>query len=368
MTSSTQGRTGVRRRVPVAIVAGVVLLAIPVYADRFWLNLGSFAFAAAIGAVGLMILVGRVGQLSLAHSFFLAVGAYGYIWLSSPAGEESWGLGLPSLPAAVIAVALAGLAGLAFSPLAGRLKGIYLGVASLALVFIGQHVLFTAEPLTGGYNGRNVPELTIGSFQVFGVEPELSVFGVPLRQAERGWYVTLLILVLTTVFAVLVLRSRVGRAFAAIRDGEVHAAALGVRVARYRSVAFTLSSVYAGLAGVLLALLFERVVPEYWDLFLSLEYLAMVVIGGQASVAGAIAGAAFVSSLPLLLQRYSDAIPGMGGAVSDFGPSYVAQILYGGMIVLILYYEPKGLAALATRARKALTPRRAVAAERTPAS
>ncbi|PZG55678.1 branched-chain amino acid ABC transporter permease [Spongiactinospora gelatinilytica] len=368
LTSSKQARAGVRWRVPVAVVAGVVLLAIPLYADRFWLNLGSFAFAAAIGAVGLMILVGRVGQLSLAHSFFLAVGAYGYIWLSSPATEESWGLGLPSLAAAVVAVALAGLAGLAFSPLAGRLKGIYLGVASLALVFIGQHVLFTAEPLTGGYNGRNVPELSIGSFQVFGVEPELSLFGVPLRQAERGWYVTLLILALTTVFAVLVLRSRVGRAFAAIRDGEVHAAALGVRVARYRSVAFTLSSVYAGLAGVLLALLFERVVPEYWDLFLSLEYLAMVVIGGQASVAGAIAGAAFVSSLPLLLQRYSDAIPGMGGAVSNFGPAYVAQILYGGMIVLILFYEPKGLAALATRARKALTPRRPVAADRTPAA
>ncbi|MFD0887008.1 branched-chain amino acid ABC transporter permease, partial [Streptosporangium algeriense] len=253
--------------------------------------------------------------------------------------------------------------GLAFSPLAGRLKGIYLGVASLALVFIGQHVLFTAEPLTGGYNGRNVPELTIGSFQVLGTEPELSLLGVPLGQAERGWYVTLLILVLTTVFAVLVLRSRVGRAFAAIRDGEVHAAALGVRVARYRSVAFTLSSVYAGLAGVLLALLFQRVVPEYWDLFLSLEYLAMVVIGGQASVAGAIAGAAFVSSLPLLLQRYSDAIPGMGGAVSDFGPAYVAQIMYGGLIVVILFYEPKGLAALATRARKALTSRRPVPAD-----
>ncbi|MEV8630331.1 branched-chain amino acid ABC transporter permease [Streptosporangium sp. NPDC051023] len=345
---------GARWRRPVAALgAGVILFAIPLYADRFWLNLGAFAFAAAVGAIGLMILLGRVGQLSLAHSFFLAVGAYGYIWLASPASESTWGLGLPTLPAAVIAVVLAGLAGLAFSPLAGRLKGIYLGVASLALVFIGQHVLFTAEPLTGGYNGREVPPLTVGAFQVLGSEPGLSLFGVPLRQAERMWYTALIVLILATVFAVLVLRSRVGRAFAAIRDGEVHAAALGVRVAHYRSVAFTLSSVYAGIAGVLLALLFQRVVPEYWDLMLSLEYLAMVVIGGQASVAGAVAGAVFVSSLPLLLQRYSDLVPGMS-ATSDFGPAYVAQILYGTLVVAILFYEPKGLAEVARRARRAL--------------
>lgn len=340
-------------RIGIAVLVAVALFATPLYVERFWLDLSSFAFAAGIGAIGLTILFGRVGQLSLAHSFFLAVGAYAYIWLSSAPDEAAWGLGLPSVLAAVLAVAVAGLAGLAFSPIAGRLKGVYLGVASISLVFIGQYVLFTADPLTGGYNGRNVPELTLGSVSLSGSTPDIVLFGVPLGRSERLWYLTAVLLVLAVVFAVTLLRSRVGRAFAAIRDGEVHAAALGVQVARYRSVAFVLSSVYAGVAGVLLALLFQRVVPDYWDLFLSLEYLAMVVIGGQASVGGAVAGAAFVSSLPILLQRYGDALPGMG-AGSSFGPALVAQLVYGGLVIAVLYLEPRGFAQIASRAFRRL--------------
>ncbi|MGH8894318.1 MAG: branched-chain amino acid ABC transporter permease [Actinomycetes bacterium] len=331
----------------------VVALAVPFYLDAFWLQMGAFTFAAGVGAIGLAILFGRVGQLSLAHAFFLAVGAYGYIWLASPGEEDSWGVGLPGPIALVLAAGLAGVAGWAFSPIAGRLKGLYLGVATLALVFIGQHVLFTAERLTGGYNGRSVPPLSVGGLQLSGSEPDLVVLGVPFGRTERMWYVTLLALVAMAAFAMALLRGRVGRAFVAVRDGEVHARTLGVEVGRYRAVAFALSSVYAGLAGALLALVFQRVVPDYWGLLLSLEYLAMIVIGGQASITGAVLGAAFVSSLPVLLQRYGDAVPFVGATGGDgLGPAVVAQLSYGALIVAILLFEPRGLTAVLGRLRR----------------
>ncbi|MGH3383147.1 MAG: branched-chain amino acid ABC transporter permease [Nocardioidaceae bacterium] len=341
----------------VAVALAAVALALPLYVDAFWLQLGAFAFAAGVGAIGLAILFGRVGQLSLAHSFFLAIGAYGYIWLASPAGgEDGWGLGLPSLLALPLAVGLAGLAGLVFSPIAGRLKGLYLGVSSIALVFIGQHVLFSAESLTGGYNGRSVPPLTVGSFELSGSEPDLVVLGVPFGPEERMWYVTLLVLVVAALFASALLGGRVGRAFVAIRDGEVHAETLGVEVRRYRAVAFALSSVYAGLAGALLALSFQFVVPEYWGLLLSLEYLAMIVIGGQASILGAVLGAAVVSSLPTVLQRYGEAIPGVGAVgLGGLDPAVVAQLCYGGLVVAILLFEPRGLTALFPRVLRGRT-------------
>ena len=167
-----------------------VLLAVPYYLDAFWLQAGAFAMAAIIGAIGLTVLVGSAGQLSLAHAFFLAVGAYGYAFLAGepaggPAGAAPTGAGLPPLAAALLAIALAGCAGLAFSPVAGRLSGLYLGVASLGLVFLGQHVLFNARPVTGGYNGRSIPELSVLGFHLSGDEPELVLLGVPFGGRER---------------------------------------------------------------------------------------------------------------------------------------------------------------------------------------
>lgn len=136
---------------PILWSAGaVVLLALPFYLERFWLQAGLFAIAAGIGAIGLNLLTGATGQLSMGHAFFLAVGAYGYCALAGDGGRsgghELVGLGLPSWLAAVLAVVLAGAVGGLFSPIAGRLRGAYLGIATLALIFIGQHVLFNATP------------------------------------------------------------------------------------------------------------------------------------------------------------------------------------------------------------------------------
>jgi branched-chain amino acid transport system permease protein len=333
-----------------AVVLVALLIVVPLYADAFWLNLGAFAFAAGIGAIGLTVLYGRVGQLSLAHAFFLAVGAYGYLYLGSPAGDGGWGVGLPPVLAVVGAVVLAGVAGLVFSPIAGRLRGLSLGVATIALIFIGEHALYNLPGLSGGFNGRNVPDLAIGGFELVGTEPRIVVAGVVFGRAERLWIVCGVVLILVALFTVGVLKSRVGRAFIAVRDGSAQAAALGVNVARTRAVGFLFSSMLAGLAGVLLALAFRRVVPEYWTLLLSLQYIAMVVLGGLGSIPGAVLGACFITALPLLLQRYGEFVPGLDtdpGAA--FSPPVVAQLLFGVLIVVVLLIEPKGFTHLGTR-------------------
>lgn len=322
-------------------LAVLAALMAPLVLNGFLLQTGSLVFAAGIGAIGLMLLFGRVGQLSLAHPFFLAVGAYGYIWLASDHADGSWGLGVPTVLSVPLAMVLAALAGLAFSPISSRLKGLSLGLASLSLIFIGSHILITADPLTGGFSGRAVPVLSVGPVQLSGNEPTLYILGEQFGRDEKLWYVTLLLLIAVGLFTSSLLRSRIGRAFTAVRDAESHAAALGVEVARTRVAAFVLSGAYAGLAGALLAIIFQRVVPDYWGLGLSLAYLAMVVIGGLTSVGGAVLGAAFVTSLPILLQQYGRQIPGVGGAGLD--PAIAAQFIYGSTVVLVLLFEPRGL-------------------------
>ncbi|MEU5206240.1 branched-chain amino acid ABC transporter permease [Streptomyces pseudogriseolus] len=343
-----------RRRATLLTVA-VLLCLPPFYLDAFWLRIGLFSLAAAIGATGLALLSGTAGQLSLGHAFFLAVGAYGYTWLAGDPGP-----GLPTALAVPLAVLMAGLAGGLFSPVAGRVKGIYLGIATLALVFLGHHVLLTAESVTGGFNGRSVPPLSLGGF-TFDAGDELTVFGVPFGAEERLWFLGLALFAVTWFTARGLLRSRPGRVLAALRDSETAAAVMGVDVARHRSAAFVVSSMYAGLAGVLLALAFRRVVPDYFSLVLSVDYLAMIVIGGLGSVAGATAGAVFVTALPLLMTRYADQLPlvaAPGSAEGAVGPTEAARYLYGAAIVLVLLYAPDGLHGLARRSRDRLRRRR----------
>ncbi|MFE9647647.1 branched-chain amino acid ABC transporter permease [Streptomyces sp. NPDC006365] len=333
-----------RTRTYVWAACAVLLPALPFYLDRFWLQAGLFAMAAAIGAIGINLLTGSTGQLSMGHAFFLAVGAYGYCVFAADGsgGDGLAGLGLPTWLAAVLAVLVAGVAGGLFSPIAGRLRGAYLGIATLALIFIGQHVLFNARDLTGGFNGRDVPPLSL--FGLTFDDRELVVANVPFGSAEKLWYAGLVLLLGCALFARGVLRGRPGRAMNAIRDHRIAAGVIGVPVARYRAAVFVLSSMYAGLAGVLLALVFQRTVPDYFGITLSLEYLAMIVIGGLGSVSGAVLGAAFVSLLPQLLTRYSDALP----LVSDPGtggiaPGEASRYLYGAAVVAVVLFLPGGL-------------------------
>jgi branched-chain amino acid transport system permease protein len=329
----------------------VVLAALPLYLESFWLQTALFAMAAVVAAIGLTLLVGIAGQLSLGHAFFVAIGAYGYAFLAGQeAADSPSGLGLPPLVALVGAVALAGIAGALFSPISGRVRGIYLGLASLGLVFIGQHILQNATGITGGYEGVAVEPFSLFGFSFTATDPDVSVFGVPYGPLERLWYLFLVIVAVAVWYGRNLVRSRPGRALATVRDSEVAAATMGVDVVRYKAAAFTVSSMYAGLGGVLYALAFGRIVPESFGLVLSVDFLVMIVIGGAGSVGGAAAGAVFVTALPLILNHYSGSLPlladpGSGGvSASEF-----SRYVYGAAIVAVLLFARDGLAGLVRR-------------------
>lgn len=353
-------RSRVVRAVQVVVLLAILvgLLVLPLFIDEFWLRTGFAVCGAVIGAVGLNLLVGTTGQLSLGHAFFLAVGAITYVYASGEAGGTATkvsGLGLPPLVAMILGVLMAGLCGLIFSPIAARLRGIYLGVASLGLVFIGQHLLNTWTSVTGGFNGRIVPEFSLFGFHFGSEDPELVILNVPFGSAERLWYLGLLLAGAAIWFALNLLRSRPGRALQTLRDSEVAAAVMGVNVQGYKARIFLVSSMYGGLAGVLYALSIGSVAPESFSLVLSVQFLAMIVLGGLGSVWGAAAGAAFVSALPLVFQQYAGSLPyiaepGSPGIVA----SQAAALLYGLAVVLVVQFEPGGIAGLVTRIRHAL--------------
>jgi len=358
-TEADRPRGGARRRFRVQtllrVIVVLVVAVLPIYLPSALLQTGLFCMAAIIGAIGLNLITGNTGQLSLAHAFFLAVGGYGYAYFAGKpsqvgGGISTSGLQLPTVLAAVLAVLLAGFLGLLFSPISSRLRGIYLGIASLALVFIGQHILFNAEKITGGFNGRNIPPFNLFGFSFDASDPSLYILGVEFGRFERLWYLGLVLVVLSYIFAKNLLRGRPGWAMQMIRDSEIAAAVMGVNVRRYKASAFVLSSMYAGLAGVLFALTFSRIVPDTFGFELSIQFLAMIIIGGLGSVGGAALGAILVIALPQLLSQYGTNVPflaqpGSGGV--DAGS--FAKYVYGAAIIGFLIFESGGLAAIGGR-------------------
>ncbi|MFI5563096.1 branched-chain amino acid ABC transporter permease [Amycolatopsis japonica] len=342
----------------------VVLLAIPLYLDAAWLKAGQYMMIGGVGAIGLTLLVGQAGQLSLAHAFFLLAGATGYTVLSGPSDDERVvGLGLDPGLSLIGAVVIAALLGLAFAPVSGRLRGIYLGVASLSLVFLGLYFGQSAETLTGGTSTGRTPE----PFSLFGFPftnggPEIELMGVPIRQAERLWYLFLLLTVLAFVVARAAVRSRVGRSWRAVRDNEAAASVMGVSVTRAKAGAFAVSSAYAGLAGAMTVLWFDILKPDEsefgtYGINISIAFLAMVIIGGLGSVPGALVGALIVNGLPQVLSLYSADLGWFSGTGDGaLTPILVSSFVYGAAIILVVLFEPGGLAAIGRRITPARKP------------
>lgn len=338
-----------------SVALAVVLFLAPVYLDQFWLQTAFVIAGAAVGALGLNILIGTAGQLSFAHPFFLGVGATTYTWLSADS-ETSGSLsavGMPTGLALVCSVLAAGVFGYVFSPLASRLRGIYLGVASIGFIFLGQHILDNWTSLSGGYNGRSTTDLSLFGLD-FADGGSLAVLGVPFGRAERLWYFGILAVVLAAWLAKNIVRSRPGRALAAVRDSEVLAAVYGVDVPRYKRGAFVISSMYAGFAGVMIALSIGSVAPGAFDLALAFSYLSMIVLGGLGSVAGAVIGAVFVAGLPLILQQYGAGLPFISevGADDGISASSLARYVFGIGIILVMLFEPFGLIGLGRRVKR----------------
>ncbi|MGY1841333.1 MULTISPECIES: branched-chain amino acid ABC transporter permease [unclassified Modestobacter] len=332
------------RRVP-ALLAVLAALALPFVLTDFWLQTGLFVMAAVVAAIGLTLLVGIAGQLSLGHAAFAAIGAYTYALAAGPTDGAAAGLGLPPVLALVLAGLAAALVGALFSPISGRLRGIYLGLATLGLVFLARHVLLNAEHLTGGFNGRSVAALAVPGFSFSNSDPDyLAVAGVEFGGLHRLWYVFLLVTALAAWLGHNLRSSRTGRAWANVRDSETAAAAMGIHVARVKATAFVVSSAYAGIGGALLALAYGRIAPDLFQFQLSIDFLIMIVLGGLGTIAGAAIGAVFVVMLPLVLVEYGSdlpflALPGSGGV--DAGT--LARFLYAGAIIAVLLFLRGGL-------------------------
>lgn len=336
------------------LLAGALLGAYalaPFVTSEFWLSVLDYAGIAAIGAVGLNLLTGFAGQVSLGHAAFLGAGAYAAAWL----GE---GLGLP-LPLWLAGAALAGaLLGALVGPAALRLRGDTLAIVTLALVFVAEHVFRNWDGLTGGDAGRTIdPPAALGlDFD------DLDLLGYATSRNQSWFWLIWALVALATLVAANLARGRQGRALKAVRDHELAAELAGVPVARTKVAVFALSSALAATAGALLGAYQAFVSPSDWSLLLSVQYVAIVIAGGLGTIYGPVLGALFVGSMPRVIEQYSDAIPGVATSSADDGLVTVFalnQVLFGLLIIGFLVVEPRGLVALARRAGHRITKRRA---------
>lgn len=330
------------------ILAGLIVLGLVfLFGGDTWLSILDFTLIAAIATLGLNVLTGYAGQISLGISFFMGVGAYTAAWLGGDPPQfkgDPAGLGLSFLiwlPAAGIVAALAGAI---IGPTALRLKGFYLAIVTLALVFIGYYLFLNARGITGGAQGRSFPAPGFGSFSFASPDP---IFGLQVSNNQLYFLLLLVVLAVSAVFVGNVMRSRAGRAMRAVRDNEASAAIMGVNLFEVKMGAFILSSFLAGIAGALLASYPGFADPSTWNLVLSIQFVAAILIGGVASVWGSILGAAFVFALPQVLDvltSHSQSASSTGISSGDLN-----AIIYGALIIVFLLFEPAGMIGLIRR-------------------
>jgi len=313
------------------IVLIAALTAAPFLVGTYALTLMVSALIAVIGAVGLNLLTGTTGLISLGQAGFLAVGAYTNAILLTDYHMPVW-VGLPA----------AGIAGALVSIVVGipslRLKGLYLAITTLAFAFIINHIILYAEGMTHGPNG------------VFVTGAKL--FGFGLQRGPALYYLTLTLAIATIFAALNILRTRVGRAWIAIRDHDIAARVMGIDLVRYKLLAFVVSSFIVAVAGALLSLQIRFVNIDVFALILSIEALAIIILGGLGSVAGAVLGAVFLSYLPEAIRLVLSAVI---DPASPLYANYVYEIrgiANGFVIVLFLRFKPDGLIGFWRDARK----------------
>jgi branched-chain amino acid transport system permease protein len=291
---------------------------------------------AIIGAASLNLLMGNAGQVSLGQAAFMAIGAYTTVLVDRLTG---WSL-LATLPAGAMA---AGLIGFLIGIPSLRFRGFYLALTTLALHFAVQFVGTQSQTLSGGLAGFDLPTPRLGTWTIKG---------------DLSWFYLLGATALATLVVFYNLgRSKIGRAWAAVRDRDIAAAIIGVNVQRYKLLAFLISSFAAGAAGALQANYVGNVAVETYSLDLSISYVAMIIIGGLGSVAGSVLGAVVVTELPFFIQSASALLLGPDSGTS-FGIFDLQAGAFGIVIMGFLMFEPDGLAGIARRALEQMAGRR----------
>mgnify|MGYP000176870215 CR=1 FL=1 len=309
--------------------------------NRLWVTVGIFT----IGALGLNLLTGFTGQVSLGHAFFIGAGSYA----SAQFGAE-WGI--PLVGWLLICAAVGALVGAVIGPFALRLRGDYLVIITFGLVILGRHLFDNWDSVTGGGSGVNFQAPTE---LIPGIDfAELTVFGHEFSRDEGFIYLVWLVALLSIVLVKNLIRTRPGRAFQAVRDRDLAAEVIGVSLFRYKVGAFAISSALAAVAGGLFGAHAQFVEPTQFSIFLSIEYVAIIIIGGLGTVFGTVLGAVFFEFLPEVVDKGLEFylppfVKDPNDPLSTSGIITVdalEQMMRGLVIVLFLMFEPRGLAAI----------------------
>jgi branched-chain amino acid transport system permease protein len=309
----------------VVAMAVLFILIVPLSLHDYYVSILNLILIAIVGALGLNILVGYTGQISVGHAAFMSVGAYtaanlvtrldAPFWITVPAG---------GLMAALIG-AIVGIPSL-------RIKGLYLAIATLAAQLIIEWTINHVPAISGGVQA---------SIEV----PRPSIFGVQLKSQAQLYFFLMFFVVLAIVGTLNLVRSRVGRAFIAIRDQDIAAEIIGIDIFRYKLLAFAISSFYAGVTGVLYTYYLGIANYEQFQIVVSIDYLAMIIVGGLGSVLGSILGAIFITLLPIAIRLGMESFGGLIFSQADLLniiPN-MRLILFGCLIIFFLVVEPDGL-------------------------
>jgi branched-chain amino acid transport system permease protein len=289
-------------------VPALTLVAWPWVVPRYFVFLASVVAVNVIVAIGLNLLSGYTNQLSFGHAGFLAIGAYAAAVVTAHAP------GVPAPVTLVVAGVVTGLVGVALGVPCLRLEGLYLTMATLAFGFVVTEAILNLDTLTRGADGLRVAPATFGPWL--------------LATDAARYYLTATVAVVMALLAVNIVRTRTGRAFLAIRESEIAAQASGIDVAAYKTVAFAISAFYTGIAGALFAWVVGYLSPDAFDLFLSVDFVTMIIVGGLGSVPGSIAGAAVVTVL-------HDSLAGL----QNYRP-----LIFGAVMIAVMLFLPGGIA------------------------
>ncbi len=311
------------KKVPKAIIYSILTLIIALFPfvlglPKPLMTLLNTVIIYGIAALGFNILLGYAGQISLGHAVFMGLGAYLSVYITSK-------LQLPFLLSILISGLVPMLIGALLGLAALRLEGHYLAIATLGFGVAVQQVFKEWIAFTNGYSGVRAPYPNI--------------FGLVIKTREQYFLMAVIVLIILSLFAYNMLRSKTGRALIAMRDSEHAAQAMGISLFKYKLIAFSVSAFYAGVAGCLYAHLIRFVEPNMWGIELSLNLLAMVVIGGLASISGAIVGAAFITLIPEIIKN----VP----VLEHF--KNISAVFTGICLVLVIMFLPLGLARLAAQ-------------------
>ena len=315
----------------------VFLYSFPFVVENYYIYLANYIAINVIVAAGLNLLVGYTGQISMGHAGFFAIGAYGTIIFMTKAG-------MPFLAALPLSALVAALFGFLLGLPSLRLEGPYLAIATLGFGLTITQVIGKIE-FFGGREGIHAPDLVVGPWHI--------------DTDQKFYFLLITITILLLMGMRNLVKTRVGRAFIAIRDAEIAAQTMGVNILFYKTLAFAVSAFYAGIAGGLYAFVLRFIEPEIFTMMMSIMFLAMVIVGGLGSMMGAIAGAALLCWLDLQLRNILD-IPYLGQWLtllsknwfSINGVSNIQYIVFGAIMVAIMLFEPLGIYGIWIRTKK----------------